>query len=719
VPAPKPFPATVPPWWQTLLAVGLGCALAASAASTWLSQRAWATVFLSPPSWEAVGPWLSASGKPVQSDVLDAAYLPCLLVALLVTAVAWPLGALVLASRRQQFFSTALRRWGRNGWLWWCLLGLWEWVWVALAAVDWEFGANLWVGAIPFWTAFCLSGWLFTGLSGCVRTSAASAAQKTADSQAIFLRAPRVIWLFVTVYVAVFVTMNWRLWFNLYLPHGDSAMYEEHLWNLFHGKGFRSYLDQGLFLGEHIQVVHLSLWPFYVLWPSHLMLELCESVALACGAWPVAWMTLRHTGSRRAAACAAAAYLLYFPLQFLDIEIDLKTFRPEAFGIPLLLCTLDQLDRGRWRGFLLGVVCCLMVKEDYSLVLGPLGVWIAATAWWRSSPWEGEAPAEPRTIAEPQCLRGSAGASPSLSQKWCWFWLGLGLAVFSVAYLFLATRVVMPYFRPGEEIHYTRYFSRLGDSPEAIVRTILTRPGFVAGEVLTTSTWLYALALLVPVGFVALLSPGRLAVGLPLFGVLCLNELARDPRHHFHAPLVAIVFWAVAAGLANVPGIVRWLRERYRLSPWDASAVMIAAGHWLWISALCSGLFFSLSPLGLAFWDPGSNWNWHKLYGPSRRGVEFAKIAPLIPKTARVASTDFVHPRFTHHARSYDYSGYARKVSGYEHRVPDDTEFIVIDTTHPYSNYHRPEDVPEYHQTDQWQLLPDETNGFFIVLKRR
>lgn len=669
------------PWWQTAAVVAGGCALTASAASTWLSQRAWATAFLSPQSWESLPPWLS-SGRPVQGDELAVAYLPLLLISALATASTWFGIAAVMASRRGIRWSVALCRWGRAGWVWWCVLGAWEWLWVAAAACGLDALATALASSIPFWVALCLSGWLVT---------AVSLARRSTDAEASgTIVTPRALWLLAAVYVAVFVTMNWRLWFNLYVPHGDSAMYEEHLWNLLHGKGFRSYLDQGLFLGEHIQVVHLGLIPLYAIWPSHLLLELCESVALAAGVFPIAWMTLRHTGSKHAALCAAAAYLLYFPLQFLDIEIDLKTFRPEAFGIPILLMTLDQLDRWRWRGFVLGLLACLTVKEDYALVLGPLGVWIAATAWWQRNRL-------PRS----------------------WLLLGIGLAIFSVVYLWLATRVIMPWFRPGEEIHYARYFSQLGDTPEAIVRTILTRPGFVAGQILTTSTWLYVLALMLPVGFIALLSPGRLAVGLPLFGVLCLNELARDPRHHFHAPLVAIVFWAVAAGLENLPHVVATLaRQLGRTSP-SASNTQSIGADFLWTSALCSGLFFSLSPLGLAFWDPGSNWHWWKLYGQTSRGAEIAKIAPQIPTTARVASTDFVHPRFTHHERSYDYSGYVRKVSGYEQRVPNDTDFIVIDTTHPYSRYHRPEDVPEFHQSDTWELVPDRTNGYFIVLKRR
>ena len=106
--------------------------------------------------------------------------------------------------------------------------------------------------------------------------------------------------------------MNWQLYRSLQLPHGDSAMYEEHLWNLLHGKGFRSYLDQGIFLGEHVQVIHLLLIPLYLLWPSQMLLELCDSALLAASCVPVYWIARRHSGraaSRRLAGCGVSALL--------------------------------------------------------------------------------------------------------------------------------------------------------------------------------------------------------------------------------------------------------------------------------------------------------------------------------------------------------------------------------------------------------------------------
>ena len=65
---------------------------------------------------------------------------------------------------------------------------------------------------------------------------------------------------------------------------------------------------------------------------------------------------------------------------------------------------------------------------------------------------------------------------------------------------------------------------------------------------------------------------------------------------------------------------------------------------------------------------------------PDKRAELFAQVLAEIPETARVASTDYIHPRFTHFARSYDYSDYLRAVNHYKPGVPDDTDYIVIDT---------------------------------------
>lgn len=680
-------------WIGVLGLLSFSILLASSCVQTWLTTQSLATNFISPATWVSlVGLRPTAQGIP---DAATVNFLTLISIVTCVAAASWIGGALYLSRMSKVNLSLAFVTWGLYAAGWWCLLDLWEWAWIAAGLAGLPAIAGLLSVTPQFWLSFCVSGAITTLV--CLSRNGDSSSAEAPTETAPVPRLPRWVWYASGIYIVVFTTMNWRLYFNLLIPHGDSAMYEEHLWNLLHGKGFRSYLDQGLFLGEHIQFVHLFLIPLYLVWPSHLLLELVESTALGLGAIPVFWLIRRQTGSDRTALAASVAYLLYTPMQFLDIEIDLKTFRPEAFGIPLLLLTLDQLDRRSVRGFLIGLVFTLTVKEDYALVFGPLGLWLALSEF----------------LSKKNLTDASAGRK--------WLIVGALTCVGSVLYLYLATRIIMPWFRSGGEVHYARYFSKFGETPEKILQTMFTRPDLLFGELFSTATILYAIAMLAPLALLPCFSPVRLLVGGPLFGILCLNELAKDPRHHFHAPLVAIVFWATADGIPRATRYFQWLALRLGLMlPQRQVAGAVAIRTLLWTSALTTSVFFSLSPLGIPFWDPGSSWYWMTLYGPSRRASMFVLVPPQIPRSSRVASTDFVHPRFTHYDRSYDYSQYRRKVSNYELGVPGDTDFIVIDTQHRYSEIKQPEEIPEYRDhPDQWELLPDQTDGYFIILKRR
>lgn len=592
---------------------------------------------------------------------------------LLIAAIAWPFGSWWIAHRSGAAYRDALAIFGTRGWLWGVVPIAWEGLRIAATVLQWNDLTLLLNASCPLWFAVAAAGWAATFWQ-----LASRPVTVLSDHPPPRFRIPISVWVAVGVYFVAFTAMNWSLYWNLLVPHGDSAMYEEHLWNLLHGKGFRSYLDNGrLFLGEHIQVIHLLLLPLYALWPSHLLLELCESLALASGACAVFWIAARHTQSRKAATCLAIAYLAYAPVQFLDIAIDFKTFRPIAFGVPLLLFGIDQMERGHRGRMSLLFLLALSAKEDYAIILAPLGVWIF--------------------------LFGPTGRG--------WRLTGGLFAFLSTAYLLLVLKVAIPWFRDGAEVHYVGYFDKFGTTLTEVATNILGNPALLFSELLTTQTVMYALLLLIPLACLPLLSPTRLAVALPLFGLLCLNQIAQDPRHHFHAPLLPVIFWAAAAG------INRFHFPRSRATESSRSF----AGRVSCCCALASGAFFTIGPLSIAFWDPHSAYHWRTNYERTERAKRFASVIEQIPKTARVFSTDFVHPRFTHYERSYDYSDYPRS-SDAERKspLPGEEYFIVIDTQHRYSKIKTPQDIPEYRDhPDEWERLPDDTEGYFIVLRRR
>lgn len=692
-----------------------------------LSDYALAGTLMSRELWIWLAERLGGKLSPVSGvmNTLDVS-LGVLFVALSgVAVVCWLGGAAALAVKQKSPFSNCLWGWGRDGFRWWLIPGAWTLLWTIASIAQWETVLSLLAATPQLWLAVTLAGFAASFFS--LWTSKNELAEPSAS--ATDRRVPPTVWLAVALYVVVFTTMNWQLYRGLMLPHGDSAMYEEHLWNLEHGRGFRSDLDPGLFLGEHIQVIHVALLPLHVVWPSQMLLELCESLALALGAIAVFWIARRHTGSDRAGTLLAFAYLLYFPMQFLDIAIDLKTFRPIAFGVPLLLFAIDQMERRRFVSMSVLLLCALSAKEDYAIVIAPLGLWLLCRGGGVDL-----------TSNQP----ADADRSPETRVRM----VGGAMAILSVCYLLLVLLVLIPAFREGRDPHYTGYFGWLHEAavqdgssdgsvetagPMEIARAIFEQPTIWLGRVFSMQSLLYALALLVPAGFLALFSPGRLAVALPLFGVLCLMEVSGGapndagfplvPFHHFHAPLIPIVFWASAVGLSKSAGLWRKLWNQL-LRKQEATAIDDVAGdpttwvrHFAWTSAFAGGLFFSLGPLGVPFWDAGSQWSWRSLYVPGKRAEEFSAVIAIIPPTARVASTDLIHPRFTHYERSYDYSEYPRAVNDNKPGAPPDTDYIVIDKQARYSNITQPQQIREYreHPLD-WKLLLN--NDYFIVLKR-
>lgn len=675
-------------------------------------QRAWnhlASSMMSRAMWGDIVQSLGADRPAVTRGEFVAPFLPIAFWIFGVAASGLLLGGglAVLATRSP--WRSVLAQWAVRGWAWWCLIGVWEVTYLSASLAGWSSLVEFLRATLPLWYAVALGGWLAALLAIDVRTAVENKSPELAKSGQR-LGALVTTTMFV-VSVATFVWMNWQLYFGLHVPHGDSAMYEEHLWNLTHGKGFRSYLDDGrLFLGEHVQVVHVLLLPVYWFWPSHLLLELSESLALASGAFPVYWIARRHGGSTRAAVLLAAAYLLYTPLHFLDIAVDLKTFRPTSFGVPAVLFALDQLDRRRYITMLVLLLIALSAKEDYAVIVSCVGVWMAF--------------AGRRADESPDQRR----------RRIAW---GTGLAIFGAVYLLVVIRFVIPAFR-GDVPHYARYFGELGNTPGDVAASFFKQPGLIAAKLFSRRSFLYALLLLVPIGGLPLRSLSRLAVALPWFGVLCLLEFSADPAnqgtemllpgHHFHAPLVPVLFWAAASGIGS-PLIPRFRNHKQpgsadddtRRPPCPAAAFAFGC-------ALFSGLFLSFTPLSLGFWDSGSQLSWRKRYIPDERAEKVKIVEALIPDDARVFSTDFVHTRLTHRRRSYDYSAYKRK-SDIElvEPVTGEDYYIVIDLKSRYNldkppgeRIESPKDVPAYvANPEAWKVIPHDASEYFLVLRRR
>lgn len=483
---------------------------------------------------------------------------------------------------------------------------------------------------VAFWTPSILAAALAGWLAGHWQAASSS-------TPGGWARAWTSTVLAAVVYATVFSTLSILQYEALHVPHGDSGMYEEHLWNFAQGKGFRSQLDDGrLFLGEHFQIIHLFLLPVYLLAPTMPTLMICQSAALASGSLAVTWLCRQKDFPPRAAFTLALAYLLYFPLHYLNIEITWKCLRPTTFGVPLLLFAVAALEAGRYRLLCVLLMFSLFVKEEYAIAAGAIGLFLAF-----------------RSLRRPEARTDGK--------------VGMAIACVSGAFLLCALWVLIPYFRGGEP-HYAPYFNQLREDPTKAWSLLATEKNAR-----------FLVLMLLPFGATPLLSPGRFAVTWPLFLYLMLGDPNRrlaEPYLHFHAPLIPLLAWAAVGGIER-------LGRRIELT----YACRVVA-----CIALVTAFWYGKSPLSWRFHDPLEGmprrqqgphltWEpmgtyWRDVYVPSERATQsFPQVLKTLTPDDRVAATDYIRTRFTHFRAAHDYP----TLRG--HVTIDDIDAIVLDQT--------------------------------------
>jgi uncharacterized membrane protein len=98
-----------------------------------------------------------------------------------------------------------------------------------------------------------------------------------------------------------------------------------------------------------------------------------QSLFIALGAVPVYLLGRKLLGVEAYAVTLAVCYLLHPAVGWSNRE----NFHPDSYLAPLLGMAIYAAVERRWRMYTVFFVLSLMVKEDVSLVLVPLGVWVA------------------------------------------------------------------------------------------------------------------------------------------------------------------------------------------------------------------------------------------------------------------------------------------------------------------------------------------------------
>lgn len=420
----------------------------------------------------------------------------------------------------------------------------------------------------------------------------------------------------------------------------DQIDYQQSIWNTTQGRFLEisHYRHTDSLWGMDFIPAILLIVPFYALFPSPLTLNFFQALCMALGALPTYGVARDRFGSQRAGLLWAAIYLLYPSVWFVTMSAP---WQPRTLAVPALIGAFYYLQGsgvgGRESGkppdpvapphlvqtqdiaslhssssftkFMLCLLLALTTRTDTSLVVICFG--LLALLWRRRWPW-----------AVLPIVLGLG-----------WFWLSTNVIVPNSYRADYQPRVVessgdacLDYSKnwPGKSPQLA-YYCHLGGSAGEIVKTVLTRPVYVASIVFTPEKMRYVLLMLLPLLLLPLLAPDvALLAAAPLaMNLLSLRPFQITVREQYQTLLIPGLIVAAIIGAA-------------RLWQWKHASAM----RWGTIAGL--GLLVCALLLNLAYINPVLS-TIRNTETPERLAA-MRQIATLIPKDAALGATSFLAP---------------------------------------------------------------------------
>lgn len=400
----------------------------------------------------------------------------------------------------------------------------------------------------------------------------------------------------------------------------DYGLYDQGVWLMSRFRApFVTLMGRNL-MGDHTSFILVLLVPVYWVFPGAGALLFAQSLAIALGAVPVFLLARRLLAHDGLALAMAACYLLHPAVGWTNRE----NFHPDGFIAPLLgMAIYAAIDR-RWRMYTVFFVLTLLVKEDASLVLVPLGVWVAVK--------------RDRRI-------GLLSVIGSLSF--------MAIAMFAV----MRNLIGVP-TRNGWRVPF--------GGPGGFLKAVFTRPWAVVEHYWSDSRPFYFWQMTVPMLWVFVIAPSVSMISLVVMATNMLSTFWYQYQIQYHYALVAVpaIVMGTVWAIATVP--VRWQRA-------VVAAVLCSS---LWCGWAWGALPFSR---GLPYtWAPD-----HPVAAAAREIVTFvpddAVVSAQYSITAHLAHRDEIY--MFPNPFSVELYGTDDSLAGTRLLAADRVEYVVLPAT--------------------------------------
>jgi uncharacterized membrane protein len=450
--------------------------------------------------------------------------------------------------------------------------------------------------------------------------AAAPAAWRRAIT-ALDAAAPALLGLAMLLYIGIiFAASKWQL-DGLHMGY-DPLVYEQPLWNTLHGhiaeQSALSYTTSAF--GQDLFLFHFVLVPFYALKETTATLLFLQTVGAAFGAVAV-YLIARDAlpRTRIVPLLFGLLFLSYVPMQ----NVNLYEVQPRLFAATFLLFAYWCMTRGYAIAFWLCIVLAIINRNDTALVVAMLGLYGILTR-----------------------------------RRAVFGWVPL---IVAAVYWLLAVFVIIPAFTGGAQFSYLQNFDWLGPTAGAIVKTVITRPFFVARTVFGPDRWQYVVSLLFPLAFLPLLKPRLLLMALPPF---LINIFAGDhykyQRDIFHQYSALITPWLFIAAILAVAALADGTHPLYRFAPRIKTALgrvpsAATAACLVTVMLLLSGFQFAYTkPDKIAGWAENSG---RLSQADANRVASVDVLIAMIPKDAPLSVTSLAATRVPLRRYLYEFPG--------------------------------------------------------------
>jgi uncharacterized membrane protein/uncharacterized membrane protein YbhN (UPF0104 family) len=410
--------------------------------------------------------------------------------------------------------------------------------------------------------------------------------------------------LFVLLYIFYYTTASFLRFDNFYTGRFDLGNMDQTIWNTIHGRFFLFTNPDGTEtvsrLAYHSDFILVLLSPLYLIWENPKILLLLQTVVLGIGAYFVFAISKKLLNNDVFSLILSFAYLINPSVGF----VNLYDFHAVALATTFLLASYYFFLTRKYYLLALFIFLAAITKEQVWTLVSIFGAFIVSRAYMEKK------------------LKASFEVI-----------YGLILLFIGIPISYLLIDKIIPYFR-GNEHFALEFYSDLGSSASEIIKNSILNPLGVIERIFELERIEFLSKLLLPLGFLSLLSPLILVFAAPdlLISILSNNPALHQIYYQYTAVITPFIFIAAMYS-------VRFLRNKFNIS-FKAISLYI--------------LFFAILGQYLTGPLPGSKRPNIDMFTKHLNNKEqIDKFLSSIPKEARVAATNNAGSHLTQREHIY------------------------------------------------------------------